>query len=150
RAMGFRVESIGLVFTVSQFAQVVAMLLAPILLARMGLSKGIAVTQAAAGLALVALGFSTPVTAAILYPAFMAFQYMTEPGIFSVLMSGVPGGQRTAASAMNFVVTFSANALAAWIAGSAIAAFGYPPVLTVAGALALLAALAMNRITFSR
>jgi predicted MFS family arabinose efflux permease len=71
----------------------------------------------------------------------MSFQYMGEPGVYSLLMNRVPAGQRTGASALNFVVLFGAQAIAAWAAGSAITRVGYPPVLFTAGAMALLAAL---------
>jgi predicted MFS family arabinose efflux permease len=150
RAMQYRVETIGLIFTASQFAQVVAMLLSPLILKRLGLMRGIASMQAATGLALAGLAFTNSMTAAVVYPLYMAFQYMSEPGIFSVLMSGVPEEQRTSASAWNFIVLFATHAAAAWIAGEAIARFGYPPVLIAAGLLALVAARAMNWVTPSR
>ncbi len=150
RAMGMRVETIGLLFTASQGAQVVAMLLSPLVLRRLGLMRGIASMQAATGLALAGLGFATPVIALALYPLYMAFQYMSEPGIFSVLMSGVPEEERTGASAWNFIVAFAMQAVAAWAAGEAIARFGYTPVLVSASALALLAARAMTWVTVSR
>jgi predicted MFS family arabinose efflux permease len=59
----------------------------------------------------------------------MMFQYMSEPGMFTLLMEGVPEGDRNSASALNFLVAFSAQAIAAATAGHLLTTFGYPPVM---------------------
>jgi predicted MFS family arabinose efflux permease len=152
RAMRFPVETVGVLFTTSQIAQVVAMQFSPMLLRWLGLVRGIAATQALAGLALVGLGVAgQPMLAALLFPLFMALQYMTEPGIFTRLMQGLPSGSaRAGASAWNFAIVFTTHSLAAWMAGEAIARFGYSPVWSAAGILVLLAAWAMTRVTSER
>ena len=89
RAMHWSVERIGAFFSVAQAAQVVAMMLSPLLLARLGQAPAIALMQVITGLALAGLGFATPATAGYLYAAYTAFQYMSEPGMYSLLMTGV-------------------------------------------------------------
>ena len=74
------VERIGLVFSYSQLTQVVAMLLAPAVIRKLGVVKGVASMQVAtaAMLGLLAIGFTGPTAAALLYSAYMAFQYMSR------------------------------------------------------------------------
>jgi predicted MFS family arabinose efflux permease len=81
---------------------------------------------------------------------YMAFQNMSEPGMYNLLMTNVPEEQRTGASALNFITLFGSQAIAAWVAGEAIARYGYRPVLLVAALLSLLAARAMILVTRSR
>jgi predicted MFS family arabinose efflux permease len=68
-------------------------------------------------------------------------QYMTEPGMFTFLMDAAPPEDRSNASALNFLVTFAAQAVVAVIAGKLLARFGYPSVLIVAAIICALAAL---------
>jgi predicted MFS family arabinose efflux permease len=56
-------------------------------------------------------------------------------------MNEVTPAERSGASAMNFLVIASANAIAAFAAGSAFAHFGYPAVLTATAVVAFIAAL---------
>jgi predicted MFS family arabinose efflux permease len=70
----------------------------------------------------------------------MAFQWMSEPGMFSLLMTRVAPTERSGASALNFLVISSANAIAAAAAGLSFARFGYPVVLAAIAGLALIAA----------
>lgn len=132
---------IGQLFSAGQLMQVAALLAAPVLLARMGRVSGIAVAQAAAGLTLILLAFKQPLwLPGAAYLLYMSFQWMSEPGLHSLLMSRVDDGERTAASSLNYTAMFSAHAIAAAIAGWAIARWDYAPVLGAAGFLALLAA----------
>jgi predicted MFS family arabinose efflux permease len=92
----------------------------------------------------VALAFLAPahlaLLAAALYAAFASFQYMSEPGIYSSLMSRVLPEQRSGASALNFLVMFAGQALAATAAGAIVARYGYQPMLAAASVLAASAA----------
>jgi predicted MFS family arabinose efflux permease len=98
--------------------------------------------QYATGLALVALAMSGgPVWAAAGYAAYMMFQYMSEPGLFTLLMDGIAEDERGSASAMNFLVAFSGQAIAAAAAGHLLTRFGYPPVMTGAAIICASAAL---------
>ena len=98
--------------------------------------------QVATGLMLLALAASTrPAWAAIAYAGFMMVQYMSEPGIFTLLMESVKESDRSTASALNFLVSFGGHAIAAALAGVFIARVGYPPVLVAAAIICAGAAL---------
>jgi predicted MFS family arabinose efflux permease len=142
RRIHLPVEQIGTLFSAGQLAQVAAILLAPVVLRRFGLIRGIAGMQIAAGLALGSLaGSSAAAHAALSYTAYVAFQFMSEPGTFSLLMNKVAPGERGGASALNFFVAFGAQALAASVAGAGFARFGYPAVLWAAAGLAVVSGL---------
>jgi MFS family permease len=135
------VERIGVVFSYSQLTQVVALLLAPAVIRKVGAVRGVGSMQVAtaAMLGLLALGLPAP-TAALFYTAYMSFQYMSEPGLFSMLMSRVKPSERSGASALNFLVISGAGSLSALMSGAAIARFGYSAVLATAAVLAMVAA----------
>lgn len=127
------VEQIGMVFSLAQSAQALMVLMAPALLQRMGHRKGIAAMQVAAGLSLALLATNLPpFGAAIAFTAYMCFQYMSEPAILSMLMNRVVPSERGGASALYFLATSTAGALAVLAAGFAITRFGYPMLLTSA------------------
>ena len=114
---------------------------APAVLRRLGLVNGIMATQIATGLALAALAMSsTTWVAAASYAGYVAFQYMTEPGVFTLLMSRVRKEEQGGASSLNFLAAFSAQAIAAALAGAALSRFGYPVVLTAAALIAIFSA----------
>ncbi len=136
------VERIGAVFSASQFSQVVAILAAPLIFRKFGLIAGIMYMQIATAVALGSLSLVPgAASAALVYVGFMAFQWMSEPGMYSLLMSEVTPAERSSASAMNFLVISAANAIAAFASGSAFTHFGYPAVLTVAAGVTFVAAL---------
>lgn len=136
------VDRIGFVFSLSQLATLVAVLFAPLVLNLMGQIRGVTAMQAATGLALLCLAVNVPpVFAACFYITYVSFQYMSEPALFTLLMSRVAPGQRSGASALNFLVISTAGSLSALISGAAISRFGYPSVLVTAAFLAIAAAL---------
>jgi MFS family permease len=141
RQFRMSVERIGTTFSIAQATQVVAMMAAPFVLRRLGLTRGVAVMQLAAAIALALLA-PAPVAlvAAALYAAFASFEYMCAPGFYSSLMSRVLPEQRSGASALNFLVMFAGQAVAAAAAGTVVARFGYPPMLVAASVLAACAA----------
>ncbi len=141
RRFHMSVESIGTTFSVAQAAEAAAILAAPFVLRRLGLTRGVAVMQLAAATVLALLaGVPFALGAAALYAAFGSFQYMSEPGIYSSLMNRVLPEQRGGASALNFLIMFAGQALAAAAAGTVVARFGYPPMLVGASVLAAAAA----------
>ncbi len=71
----------------------------------------------------------------------MSLQYMSEPGVFSMLMSRVAPGERSGASALYLLVTSIGGSIAALAAGGAVVRFGYPSVLAASAVLAAVAAL---------
>ena len=135
------VERIGLVFSASQLVQVGAILLAPAVLRRLGEVTGVAVMQLAAAATLACLALAPAGGAAVaIYPMYMAFQYMSGPAVFSMLMGRVSAHERSGASAMNFVVSSLGGMLAAFAGGAAIGRFGYPATMGAAAAMAAIAA----------
>jgi MFS family permease len=141
REFSMPVDRIGMVFSVAQIAQAVAIFAAPLLLRRLGLTRGVAVMQLATALALALLSPAhVAVVAAGLYTLYMSFQYMSEPGIYASLMNRVSPGQRSGASALNFLVLFGGQALAASVAGAVVTRYGYSPMLAGAAVLAIVAA----------
>ena len=143
------VEKIGLYFSGAQFFQVVAILLAPILFRRCGIILGIIYMQIATALSLGCLAtLQTASTAGLIYAGYAAFQWMSEPGMYSLLMNQVTPAERSGASAMNALVISSSQALAAVVAGAALARFGYTLVLEGVALMALIAALAFRILLF--
>jgi predicted MFS family arabinose efflux permease len=135
------VARIGLVVSFSQISQALAMLLAPAVLKRLGQVRGIAVMQLATALGLASLAISPSARFAVAaYLGYMSFQYMSEPGLFSLLMSRVAPGERSGASALFFLVTSLAGSIAATVGGSGVVRFGYPAVLVAAASLVAAAA----------
>jgi MFS family permease len=151
RRLRMPVESIGMVFSISQAAQVGAILLAPLVLRRLGVSRAVAAMQLAAAATLALLATAPAALAAgMLYAGYMSFQYMSEPGIYSGLMNRVTPEQRSGASALNFLAIFLAQALAASLAGIVIARFGYTPMLAIAAIIAAAASLLFRRLPLNR
>jgi predicted MFS family arabinose efflux permease len=136
------VEQVGLVFSGSQIAQVCAILLAPLAFRKFGFTRAISGMQLATAFALLALAMAGgPWWAAAAYAGYMMSQFMSEPGMFTLLMEGVRVGERSSASALNFLVAFSGQALAATAAGWLLKRFDYPPVMTGAAVICVVAAL---------
>jgi predicted MFS family arabinose efflux permease len=136
------VDKIGVISSGSQLAQVLAMLMAPVIFRKFGLVSGVAGTQIATALALGCLAASTARPGAfVAYASFSAFLWMSEPGMYSLLMNRLAPAEHAGASALNFLVISGAQAIAALLAGLSFARFGYPVVLCVIAGVALLAAL---------
>jgi predicted MFS family arabinose efflux permease len=143
--LGFSDRRIGSTFALSQLFQVVAMLLSPLLIRRLGLLDGIAVMMTAAAFGLGALAAQPAgAFAAAAYVGYMAFQWMSEPGMNTVLMNRVDERERSGASALNYIVAFGAQALSALAGGWSVTRYGYAPTLATAAALALTAALLLR------
>lgn len=136
------VSRIGTMLSLSQLSQVCAVLIAPVLFRRIGLIKGVIFTQMAAGVALACLAAAQGgFWAGALYTVFSAFEWMNEPGIFALLMGRVRPEERAGASALMFLVISLSQGAAGALAGAGFARFGYPPVMFVIGAVALVAAM---------
>jgi hypothetical protein len=135
------VQRIGALFSYSHVAQALALLSASVILKKLGDIRGIASCQLATGAALALLAFSsTGAGAAAIYIGYMSLQYMSEPGIFHLLMNRVAPGERSGASALYFLATSLTGSLAAFAGGAAISRFGYSPVLVASGCVAMAAA----------
>jgi len=134
-------QKIGFVFAISQLAQVLAILFTPLIFRRFGLVTGIIYMQIATAVALGALaGVRSVSTAAFAYVIYMSFQWMSEPGMNTLLMNKMSPAERSGASALNFLVMSLSQSFAAAAAGASFTRFGYPAVLTVTAVVALGAA----------
>jgi MFS family permease len=137
----FSVAEIGAIFSASQVVQVIAVLLAPLVVRRVGLVPGIVWMMAATALTLVGLaGEPIGMQAVLIYAAYMSCQWMSEPGLNTLLMNHVEEKERSGASALNYLVAFSAQAAAAFAGGALFEHYGFGPVLLGAAAAAGLAA----------
>jgi MFS family permease len=146
--LGLSLKKMGFVFSLSQVVQFVAVLCAPLLLRRMGLVKGVILTQLATAAALASLALIHRGTlAAWVYPIYMAVQYMNEPGIYSLLMDQIPASERSSASASTFCVTYGCQAIASTAMGVAIVRIGYPATLFCIAGLAVVATVLFGRLS---
>jgi len=134
-------RQIGNIFSVSQLVQVGAVLCAPLIFRWLGVKNGIVTAQFATALCFVVLALSSrSIVSSSVYVALTAFQWMNEPGLYTMLMSIVPEEQRGGASAsMTFSIS-GAQLVAATAAGWAYTRFGYPAVLVVIALIAIVAA----------
>jgi MFS family permease len=138
--MHMPVERIGLVFSLSQLGQALAILAAPLVFRVTGLIRGISRMQLLSAVALACLAASGgQATAALAYGAYMVVQNMSEPGMFNYLMDSVPEKERSGVSALYFLVASSVQAIAAGVSGLLLRRFGYPPVLLLAAVLCAIA-----------
>jgi predicted MFS family arabinose efflux permease len=136
------VSGLGSIFAISQFAQAAAMLSAPFLLRRFGLIPGIVAMQMAASAGLLGLSWAASAGAgAVLYVAYMAAQWMSEPGMYSVLMNPLSKEEMGGAAALNMMAILLAQLIAASVAGLAITRFGYSATLGGAGVVGAVAAM---------
>jgi MFS family permease len=141
RHLHMSLPEIGTVFSFSQLAQVVAVLVAPFVLRRWGMITGIVSMQCVTALCLFSLALAhLPVQAGFVYIGFTAFQYMNEPGTYSLLMNGAAEDERGGAAASNSLVVSSMQMIGAALAGEVFSTFGYASSLTGIGVIALIAA----------
>ena len=139
------VERIGLIMSGSQLSQVAALLLAPLVLRRMGMVSGTAAMLMATALALGGLAAGpTGWSAAAVFMAYTSCQWMCDPGVNTLLMNRVREQERTGAAALMMLVSFAAQLVASLAGGAAIATFGYSAMLACAAALAAVAAVAFR------
>ena len=140
-SLHFPVSRIGSLFSLAQAPQTLAVLLAPLVFRKCGLSTGISWMMLATAMGLGGLAAQAPgLAAALVYTVYMSFQWMSEPGLNTLLLGHVAEGERSGAAAMGYLVAFGAQALAAFAGGALVSRFGYGVVLAFAAALAAFAA----------
>jgi len=141
------VARIGLIMSGSQLAQVAALMLAPFVLRRMGLVSGTAAMLMGTALAMGGLATGPAGwAAAAVYMTYMACQWMSDPGINTLLMNRVREAERTGAAALMMLVAFAAQLVASFAGGAAITKFGYSAMLACAAGLAAVAGVAFRRL----
>jgi predicted MFS family arabinose efflux permease len=143
RNLNISLSHIGLIFTATGVIQFCLGLLTPLLFRTLGLVKGIVATQVATAAAMACLaGTHDRRLAVALYLSFSATQWMSSPGLYNLLMSRVPGEERSSASAMTMFCNALVGAAATAGAGLLFVRFGYPHVLVgIAGFAAVAAVL---------
>ncbi len=135
------VKQIGTVFSISYVSQAVTVLAAPVIFRKCGLVTGIMYMQIATAVALGCLAAIPGASGAVpVYIAYISFQWMSQPGMLSLLMNQVAPSERTGASALNFLVSNASHAIAAAAAGVSLVRFGYPAVMKATACIALIAA----------
>ena len=147
RQLHMSTPRIGVVFSAAQFAELGALLAAPMMLRRFGNVRGIALMQAGVAVSLALLATGPPALAAgFMYAMYGSFQFMSEPATFTLLMSRVQTDQRAGASSLSFFVTAASQALSSGLAGVSITRFGYRPLLIFASLATALAAWLFQRL----
>ncbi|HLI82387.1 MAG TPA: MFS transporter [Bryobacteraceae bacterium] len=137
----FSVRQIGNLFSISQIVQTGTVLLAPLVFRRCGIAGGISWMMLATAVGLCGLAAQpASVAAAVVFSAYMSFQWMSEPGMNTLLLGEVKKEERSGAAALNYLVAFGAQALAAFAAGALVVRFGYGAVLAGAAGVAAVAA----------
>ena len=141
--LGYSAAHIGSLLSGTQAAQVGSFLLAPLFIRRAGLTRAIVWMMAGTALGLLSLGagFRGATGAVVSFVWYVSLQWMSEPGLNTLLMNNVSEAERTGASSLNYLVAFAAQAIAAFAAGRLVATAGYTPIFAVAGGLALIAAM---------
>jgi len=145
--LGMPLEQVGVVLSFSSLFQVFAVLAAPLLFRRLGLVKAMAVTQVLIAVLLVGLaGTSAAAPASVLYVAYTGLLWMSEPGLFTLLMSRVSPAEQAGASALNFLVISLAQAGAVAAAGASFVRFGYSSALMAMAIIALSSSFLFRRL----
>jgi len=136
---------IGVIFSVAQVVQLCMGLLTPLVFRWLGVVRGIVIIQVSTGLVLAALALAHDVRLAVaLYLIFSAVQWMSSPGLYNLLMSRTPDGERGTAAAMTLFCSAVVSSVATAGSGVLLTRIGYPPVLLGIAALAIAVALVMR------
>lgn len=149
--LGLSLERTGAIFSLSQLVQFVAVLCAPLLFRRAGLSVGMMLAQLATATTLASLSVTHISShAAWIYWAYMAAQCMSEPGMFSLLMDAIPAHDHNGASASTFFVSAISQLIASAVTGVALERFGYSLVLASIAGLAIIASILFRRLPITK
>lgn len=119
----------------------IAGMFAPALLAAWGAIRSVRFIMFAAGACSFLLSMATSTLAAgIGYATYMGFVAMAQPALSTLLMNQVREDEQAGASMMNSLFVFSAVAAGGFTGGRLIDVLGYVPMLALAGACCMLAA----------
>ncbi len=147
RDLHLSLAHIGIVFSVAQLLQLGSGLLVPVVLRAFGMLNGILATQLAAALTLATMaGVHHQALAIAFYLAFSATQWMSSPGLYSLLMNETPDAERSTAAAMTMFANSLVSSAATAGAGVLLTQFGYNRVLLALAASAAAAALLCRRL----
>ena len=134
-------SGVGLIFSLSQFCQLLAVLSMPWLIRKLGRVHAIFSMQlAAAGVLPVLVLIGNVQLAAVIYLIYLSFQVMCEPALENFIMDSVTPAERNMVSALRYMTLFLVQALAVWITGYAITQLGYSVLLVLIAILGVSAA----------
>ena len=142
--MHLALPQIGNMFSLSQFLQMLSVLAAPRIFRRYGTLSTVTLSQVATSISL--LGFASFLAGPwmiLSFSTYSLFQYMNEPGVYTLLMNNVGPEEQSSAAAWNFFVICAAQSAAALIAGVLIARLGYSTILSLAAALMAVSGVAL-------
>jgi MFS family permease len=140
--LGIALPHVGVVFSIAQLSQFAAVLLAPLLYRRWGRIAGIGIAQATTAGVLICMALTPSANFAIAYYlVYSGVQWMTGPGIYSLLMDNIPEEERSTASAIQNFSGAICQAATAAVTGTCIVRFGYGSVLLGNAAAALVASM---------
>ena len=135
---------VGSMFSLSQLLQMISVLAAPRIFRHCGTLRTVTLSQLVASIALLAFAsLSVRPWMLVSFAVLSIFQYMNEPGLYTLLMDNVAPEQQSSASAWNFFVICAAQSVAALIGGVLLSHFAYSVVLSSAAALMAAAAVAL-------
>jgi MFS family permease len=151
RDLRFPMARIGLLFTTVQLLQCSMGAIGPYLFRKIGLMKGIVVTQTTAALALGSLaGARSQPLAIALYMTFFAAQWISCLGLYNLLMNETPDAERSSASAMTMFSNALSGAAATAMAGVLFTRFGYPRVMLGLAAMGVVVSLLFRILVSAR
>ncbi|MEW5979413.1 MAG: MFS transporter [Acidobacteriota bacterium] len=137
-------ESIGILFSMSQIVQASAVLLMPWVVKSAGKVLGIALMQICSALCLGLLSGASGVwSAASVYLLYLSFQVMCEPALENFIMDSCRTEERNMFSSVRYALLFFVQAVAVWLAGTTIAWFGYGFLFSLLVGVGVLAPLAL-------
>jgi MFS family permease len=133
KGLHLALPQVGTMFSLSQFLQMLSVLVAPRIFRRFGTLFGVTFSQIATSISLLGFAlFSARIWTISAFAAMSVFQYMNEPGLYTLLMDNVAPDEQSGASAWNFFVICGSQAIAAVAGGALLTRFGYTPVLALA------------------
>jgi MFS family permease len=134
-------SGIGLIFSLSQFCQVLAVFSMPWVVRQLGRVPAISSMQLASSVFLPLLPLASHVQlAGLIYLIYLSAQVMAEPALENFIMDSVPVDTRNLASAIRYMTHFLVQAIAVWVMGFVIEKFGYTTPLTFVAFIGILAA----------
>jgi predicted MFS family arabinose efflux permease len=136
---------VGLIFSASQIAQLIAGLLVPLVERSLGMMKGILVFQLATGVLLALTGLSSePSWCIVFFCAYSAAQWICSPAMYTLLMNNMAEDDRAGASALIMFSNSLLTAVATSATGILLMRFGYPAVMVAMAALVCLLAITFH------
>ncbi len=133
---------LGLIFSLSQLCQLLAILSMPWFVRKLGRIPAIFMMQVAASFFLPLLVLTDQIqVAGLVYLTYLSFQVMSEPALENFIMDSVRSEERNRVSSIRYTTLFLVQALAVWAAGISIEKIGYAFSLLAIAGLGMAAAL---------